>query len=134
MFVVDWVLSAWGYERCWLCGRVGEYASRVDGGVSVDNNLVRDHVGVGVDWGRVVPVVMRPRECSVELGCLAGEADCCAGLMDHEQFDRERPEVGSDGGEYRLELVEPAAERFAATVPVMIWVLSSLCGLCVLCV
>ena len=65
----------------------------MNGGICVVDYMVRDKVGVGVDRGRIMPVELWPDESSVELGCLAWEANCGAGLVNDEEFDCKRPQV-----------------------------------------
>ena len=59
---------------------------------------------------------------SVELGCLSGKEDHGLVTVGEEELKCELVELWRDGGENRLELREPAAERLALAVPMLFWV------------
>ena len=88
---------------------------------SSDDDVVGHRVLRRVRWSRVVPVVVRAWKRSVELGCLSRKEDDGLVAVGGEELKCELVELWRDGGEDRLELREPAAERLALAVPVMFW-------------
>ena len=87
---------------------------------SSDDDVVGHRVLRRASRSWVVPVVVRARKRSVELGCLSGKEDHCLGALIDDELNGELVELRRDGGERRLELGEPAAQGLAPAVLVLV--------------
>ena len=111
-------------RRCRIEGWVAEATVGVEGRVCGGDDWWRHVVCRGVAGRRVAPRVDGAEEGAIKLCSLASMEDDGLGAVHDEEFNCEFVEVWADGGEAGLEFGEPAAECFAAAIPMLIGMVS----------